>query len=98
MIIYGLPQFALRESPSSEPEDSEEVLSVSFWFGGRGGGSGKWQGQQCWQGQGKLEAQWNGGLILDGKWALEASYPNPTVKQCGWLWGCDLNIFGGGAG
>ena len=35
MIIYGEPHTAFRESPSSESEDSEEVLLVSLW--GEGG-------------------------------------------------------------
>ena len=94
-----MPQFTLRESPSSESEDSEEILLASFWLWGWGGGDGKWQGQQFRQGQGELEVwQDGGGLILDGRQALEATYPNPTAKQHGWLWGYDLNIFGGGAG
>ena len=65
-----MPQFALKESPSSESEDSEEVLLVSVWFGGR---SGEWQGQQFWQGQGKLETMGGWGLILGGNWALGAT-------------------------
>ena len=36
----GATMVCFEESPSSESEDSEEVLSVSFW-----GGGGKWQGQ-----------------------------------------------------
>ena len=37
MIIYGEPCTAFRESPSSESEDSEEVLLVSLWGEGGGG-------------------------------------------------------------
>ena len=36
----GVPQLALRESPSSEPEDSEEVLLASFGF---------WGGVEGWE-------------------------------------------------
>ena len=49
-----MPQFALRESPSSESEDFKEVLSVSFWFWGRGGGVGNGRGNNA----GKDKASW----------------------------------------
>ena len=65
-----MPQLALRELPSSESEDSEEELLVSFGFWGRGGGSGRWKEQRFRQGQGGLKAWWDGGLSLNGNWAF----------------------------
>ena len=44
----------------------------------------------------KSRAGW--GLILDGNWALGATYLNPAVKWHGWLWGCHLIAFYGGTG
>ena len=77
-----MPQFALRESPSSESEDSEEVHLVSFWLWGRGGGV-EMAGAMMLAGTRWVGSMVGWGLILDGKWALEATYPNPTAKQ--WL-------------
>ena len=68
-----MPQLALRELPYSESEDSEEELLVSFGFWGRGGGGGRWMGQQLRQGQGGLTAWQDGELSLNGNQAFGAT-------------------------
>ena len=81
---------------------SQKTLRRYFWchFGFREGVEGVGNGRGNDSGKDKVSWKYGGmgGLILDGRWALEATYPKPAAKQHGWIWGCDLNIFGGGAG
>ena len=72
-----MPQFALRESPSSESEDSKEVLSVSVWIWGGGGGVVNGRGNNA----GKDKASWKHGRMGVETW-WELGIGSHITKLC----------------
>ena len=83
----------------SHHPQSQKTLRRYFWYHFGEGVEGVWNSRDNDFGRDKMNKKYSrvGGLILDGKWALGAPYPNPAVKTA-WLamgllpkyiwWGC----------